>query len=68
MPLYYYECSLCSYRFEERMSYNDDTVRWCPKCGGRARRIITVVPHLWRDGHEPNRRSKVNPNARRVKT
>lgn len=32
MPVYEYECSACSHRFEEWQKINDKPVKVCPKC------------------------------------
>ncbi len=52
MPVYEYECSSCSYRFEERVSFDDENARYCPRCGGSVERVIYAVPHIWKEGHE----------------
>jgi len=68
VPIYEYDCSLCSERFEVRMGFDADSVKCCPSCGGRAERVISAVPFMWKDGHKPSgeRISKVNPSARQV--
>ena len=44
MPIYEYECSQCRFRFEMRQGFDDDPVDICPKCQGRARRLLQPVP------------------------
>jgi len=41
LPLYEYECSK-GHRFEKIESYSAKTVQKCPKCGARAKRLITA--------------------------
>ncbi|HOP07172.1 MAG TPA: zinc ribbon domain-containing protein [candidate division Zixibacteria bacterium] len=41
MPTYLYHCLDCKYEFEEFQSITDPVIDKCPKCGGRAERIIT---------------------------
>jgi len=41
LPIYEYECSRCSSRFELKQSFSDDTRVSCPQCGGSARRIFS---------------------------
>jgi putative FmdB family regulatory protein len=42
MPLYEYECFLCSERFERIQKVNDPPVKVCPSCGGSVRRLLGV--------------------------
>lgn len=44
LPTYVYECEDCDYRFEEKQSFDDDTLTECPKCRGKIRRIIFATP------------------------
>ncbi|MEO0216611.1 MAG: FmdB family zinc ribbon protein [candidate division WOR-3 bacterium] len=41
MPTYEYECSNCQFHFEEFQKITDLPVAVCPKCGGKARRLIS---------------------------
>lgn len=41
MPTYEYECTECGYQFEELQSFNEPPIEKCPKCGGRAQRLIS---------------------------
>ena len=43
MPVYEYECSACSHRFEEWQKINDKPVKVCPKC--KARRVERLISH-----------------------
>jgi putative FmdB family regulatory protein len=42
MPLYEYECFLCSHRFERLQRVTADPVAECPECGGAVRRLLGV--------------------------
>lgn len=41
MPTYQYKCSECDYRFEEFQRISEPAIEACPKCGGKAERIIS---------------------------
>jgi putative FmdB family regulatory protein len=41
VPTYQYQCSECYGEFEEFQKMSDPPLDTCPKCGGRARRIIS---------------------------
>ena len=43
MPVYEYECSACSHRFEEWQKINDKAVKVCPKC--KARKVERLISH-----------------------
>jgi len=40
MPTYEYECRACGHRFERFQKMTDEPLGECPKCGGKARRLI----------------------------
>ena len=42
MPLYEYECFLCSHRFERIRRVADASAVSCPECGGKVRRLLGV--------------------------
>ena len=42
MPLYEYECFLCSHRFERIRRVADASEVSCPECGGKVRRLLGV--------------------------
>lgn len=42
MPLYEYECFVCSKRFERIQRVSDDPVKICPECGGAVRRLLSA--------------------------
>lgn len=41
MPTYQYQCEGCGHEFEEFQRISEDPLDTCPKCGGKAHRIIT---------------------------
>ena len=41
MPTYDYRCRKCGHRFELFHSIKDDTIKRCPRCKGRADRLIS---------------------------
>jgi putative FmdB family regulatory protein len=42
MPLYEYECFLCSHRFERIRRFANASLVECPECGGSVRRLLGV--------------------------
>ena len=42
MPTYDYECGKCGKRFEKFHKMSDKPVAVCPKCGGKAERLISA--------------------------
>ncbi|MBI3931450.1 MAG: FmdB family transcriptional regulator [Chloroflexi bacterium] len=48
MPTYEYECNCCSFRFELKQSFNENTPVSCPRCQGGARRIFSPVPIIFK--------------------
>ena len=48
MPIYEYECSLCQCRFERKQNFDEEPVAICPKCEGKARRVIHSVPVIFK--------------------
>lgn len=56
MPTYEYECPVCNnsegtaLKFEVRQGFNDKAMVRCPKCKSVCRRLISNVPHYWKDG------------------
>jgi len=41
MPTYQYQCTNCSYEFEEFQSITDAPLQICPHCKGKVRRLIS---------------------------
>ena len=44
MPEYDHECYDCQYAWQDMYSIHKDPPTICPKCGGKARRVILGVP------------------------
>ncbi len=61
MPIYEYECNLCCSRFERRQRFDEEPVAICPKCQGKARRVIHSIPIIFKGSGfytTDNRKSK----------
>ena len=56
MPVYEHECPVCNnsdstaLKLEVRQGYNDKALVRCPKCRSICKRLISNVPHYWKDG------------------
>ncbi len=48
MPIYEYECGVCQCHFDRRQSFDEEPVAMCPKCDGKARRVINSVPVIFK--------------------
>ena len=48
MPIYEYECSLCRLHFERRQRFDEEPVAICPKCQGKARRVLHSIPVIFK--------------------
>jgi putative FmdB family regulatory protein len=48
MPIYEYECGSCHFHFERKQRFDEEPVAMCPKCGGKARRVIHSVPIIFK--------------------
>ncbi len=48
MPIYEYECGLCCSRFDRRQRFDEEPVAICPKCQGKARRVIHSIPIIFK--------------------
>ena len=48
MPIYEYECTCCSSRFEIKRSFNEDGTVACPECGGDTQRIFSPVTVIYK--------------------
>jgi putative FmdB family regulatory protein len=42
MPLYEYECTACSHRFEVIQRFSAEPIPVCPKCQGEVRRLLSA--------------------------
>jgi putative FmdB family regulatory protein len=48
MPIYEYECSECSHRFEVKQGFNDNPQAKCPRCKKIARRVFLPTPIIFK--------------------
>lgn len=48
MPIYEYRCENCSYLFELKQSFSDNSVIYCPQCRGNTTRIFSPVPIIFK--------------------
>lgn len=48
MPIYEYECTKCSSRFELKRHFGENSGAVCPDCKGEARRVFSPVPILFK--------------------
>ena len=48
MPVYEYECGLCHFHFDRKQRFDDEPVAICPKCHGKARRILHSIPIIFK--------------------
>lgn len=48
MPIYEYECSSCHFHFDRRQRFDEEPVAMCPRCQGKARRVIHSVPIIFK--------------------
>ncbi len=48
MPTYEYECDACDFHFERKQKFDEEPVAACPKCQGKARRILHSIPIIFR--------------------
>jgi len=48
VPTYEYECDGCHCRFERRQGFDAEPVSICPRCQGKAHRVIHSVPVLFK--------------------
>jgi len=48
MPVYEYECSCCHFHFDRKQRFDEEPVAMCPKCRGKARRVIHSIPIIFK--------------------
>jgi len=48
VPTYEYECGVCYFHFERKQRFDEEPVAICPKCQGKARRVIHSTPVIFR--------------------
>lgn len=48
MPVYDYECDVCNHEFEKKQRYDEESGALCPRCKGKAHRVIRSVPIIFK--------------------
>lgn len=48
MPIYEYECTECSHRFDKKQGFHDEPKADCPKCNHPAKRIFQPAPIIFK--------------------
>ena len=48
MPIYEYECNLCRFHFDRKQRFDEEPVAICPKCQGKARRVLHSIPVIFK--------------------
>ncbi len=48
MPIYEFRCGSCSYEFELRRGFGEDSTAPCPQCQGDGRRLFSPVPIIFK--------------------
>lgn len=48
MPTYEYECDDCHFCFDRKQRFSEEPVAACPKCQGKACRVIHSTPVIFR--------------------
>jgi len=48
VPIYEYECGVCHCHFERKQRFDEEPVAICPRCEGKARRVIHSVPIIYK--------------------
>jgi len=48
MPVYEYECGSCRHHFDKRQGFHDEAKAACPKCQGKAKRLIRASPVIFK--------------------
>jgi putative FmdB family regulatory protein len=69
MPIYEYECSKCSHRFELKQAFDDEPRAECPQCKEIARRIFHPAPLIFKGSgfYVTDHRKNPAPEATRGK-
>ena len=52
MPLYEYKCLKCKRRFEIWQSFDHPPTARCPKCQGKAERVIHPTPFIFKESYK----------------
>jgi len=47
MPIYEYECKVCSTQFELKRKFGDESEVCCPRCTAKPHRLFSAVPIIF---------------------
>jgi putative FmdB family regulatory protein len=50
MPIYEYQCEVCSKQFELRQKFSDSPATECPACGGTVKKLISSASFALKGG------------------
>jgi putative FmdB family regulatory protein len=48
VPTYEYRCADCQNRYETREGFDAPSLQACPRCGGRAKRVLFAPPIVFK--------------------
>ena len=48
LPIYEYECGSCRSKFERKQRFDEEPIASCPRCSGKAHRLIHSVPVVFK--------------------
>ena len=48
MPIYEYRCQKCAHEYEKREGFDAPARQKCPKCRGRAQRVLHAAPIVFK--------------------
>ncbi len=66
MPVYEYRCEKCSHEYEKREGFDAPARQRCPKCRGRALRVIRPAPVVFKGSGfyvTDNRKAPAEPSS-----
>ena len=63
LPIYEYQCTCCSSRFELKQDFSENNPVACPQCGGTTQRIFSPVPIIFKGSGFYSTDSRKNPDS-----
>ena len=63
MPTYVYKCTKCSNNYEKKEGFDAPPQQKCPKCGGKAQRVIHAPPIVFKSSGFYKTDSRKTPAA-----